>query len=91
MFSCTAQYALSLVSIRVVETVPGKSCMAFELPNPKRQMVRLSEIVGSKVYQDAHSPLTVVLGKDIGGQPVVADGIVLVQTIEGELAAFALQ
>jgi len=65
--------ALSLVSIRVVETVPGKSCMAFELPNPKRQMVRLSEIIGSKVYQDAHSPLTVVLGKDIGGQPVVAD------------------
>ncbi|MHB1373524.1 MAG: DNA translocase FtsK [Thauera sp.] len=65
--------ALSLVSIRVVETVPGKSCMALELPNPKRQMVRLSEIVGSKVYQDAHSPLTVVLGKDIGGQPVVAD------------------
>ncbi len=65
--------ALSLVSIRVVETVPGKSCMAFELPNPKRQMVRLSEIIGSKIYQDAHSPLTVVLGKDIGGQPVVAD------------------
>jgi len=65
--------ALSLVSIRVVETVPGKSCMALELPNPKRQMVRLSEIIGSKVYQDAHSPLTVVLGKDIGGQPVVAD------------------
>ncbi|HAY11306.1 MAG TPA: cell division protein FtsK, partial [Thauera sp.] len=65
--------ALSLVSIRVVETVPGKSCMALELPNPKRQTVRLSEIIGSKVYQDAHSPLTVVLGKDIGGQPVVAD------------------
>ena len=65
--------ALSLVSIRVVETVPGKSCMALELPNPKRQMVRLSEIVGSKAYNDMHSPLTVVLGKDIGGQPVVAD------------------
>ena len=65
--------ALSLVSVRVVETVPGKSCMALELPNPKRQTVRLSEIVGSKVYQDMASPLTVVLGKDIGGQPVVAD------------------
>ena len=65
--------ALSLVSVRMVETVPGKSCMALELPNPKRQMVRLSEIIGSKVYQDMASPLTVVLGKDIGGHPVVAD------------------
>ncbi len=65
--------ALSLVSVRMVETVPGKSCMALELPNAKRQTVRLSEIVGSKAYQDMHSPLTVVLGKDIGGQPVVAD------------------
>jgi len=65
--------ALALVSIRVVETVPGKSCMALELPNPKRQTVRLSEIVASKVYQDMSSPLTLTLGKDIGGQPVVAD------------------
>ena len=65
--------ALSLVSIRVVETIPGKSCMALELPNPKRQMVRLSEIVASKAYQDMSSPLTVALGKDIGGQPIVAD------------------
>ncbi len=65
--------ALSLVSIRVVETVPGKSCMALELPNPKRQVVRLSEILGSKAYHAMHSPLTVALGKDIGGQPVVAD------------------
>jgi S-DNA-T family DNA segregation ATPase FtsK/SpoIIIE len=65
--------ALSLVSIRVVETVPGKSCMALELPNARRQTVRLSEIISSKVYHDSHSPLTVVLGKDIGGQPVVAD------------------
>ncbi|WP_050416694.1 DNA translocase FtsK [Azoarcus sp. CIB] len=65
--------ALSLVSIRVVETVPGKSCMALELPNMKRQTVRLSEILGSKAYHDMHSPLTVALGKDIGGQPAVAD------------------
>ena len=65
--------ALSLVSIRVVETVPGKSCMAFELPNPKRQMVRLSEILGSKAYHAMSSALTIALGKDIGGQPVVAD------------------
>lgn len=65
--------ALAMVSIRVVETVPGKSCMALELPNPKRQTVRLSEILSSKVYHDTASPLTVTLGKDIGGLPVVAD------------------
>jgi S-DNA-T family DNA segregation ATPase FtsK/SpoIIIE len=65
--------ALSLISIRVVETVPGKSCMALELPNPRRQTVRLSEIVGSKAYHDIHSPLAVCLGKDIAGGPVVAD------------------
>jgi S-DNA-T family DNA segregation ATPase FtsK/SpoIIIE len=62
-----------MVSIRVVETVPGKSCMALELPNPKRQTVKLSEIISSKPYNDMSSPLTVCLGKDIGGQPVVAD------------------
>ncbi len=62
-----------MVSIRVVETVPGKSCMALELPNSKRQTVKLSEIISSKPYNDMHSPLTVCLGKDIGGQPVVAD------------------
>ncbi|MDR2000750.1 MAG: DNA translocase FtsK 4TM domain-containing protein, partial [Zoogloeaceae bacterium] len=65
--------ALSLVSIRVVETVPGKSCMALELPNPRRQVVRLTEIIGSRVYHDLHAPLAVCLGKDIGGGPVVAD------------------
>ncbi len=65
--------ALSLVSIRVVETVPGKSCMALELPNPRRQTVRLSEIVGSKAYHDQHSPLAICLGKDIAGGPVVVD------------------
>ncbi len=65
--------ALALVSVRVVETVPGKSCMALELPNPKRQMVRLSEIISSQPYNDMVSPLTVCLGKDISGLPVVAD------------------
>jgi S-DNA-T family DNA segregation ATPase FtsK/SpoIIIE len=65
--------ALAMVSIRVVETVPGKSCMALELPNPKRQMVKLSEIISSKPYNDMSSPLTVCLGKDISGLPVVAD------------------
>ncbi|HXC39895.1 MAG TPA: DNA translocase FtsK, partial [Burkholderiales bacterium] len=65
--------ALSVISIRVVETIPGKSCMGLEIPNPHRQMVRLSEILSSKVYQDMASPLTLVLGKDIAGHPVVAD------------------
>ena len=65
--------ALSVVSIRVVETIPGKSCMGLEIPNPHRQTVRLSEILGSEVYHSTHSPLTIVLGKDIAGNPVVAD------------------
>ncbi|MDR2220459.1 MAG: DNA translocase FtsK 4TM domain-containing protein, partial [Methylobacillus sp.] len=65
--------ALSVVSIRVVETIPGKSCMAIEIPNPKRQMVSLSEILGSKVYADMNSPLAIAMGKDISGNPVVAD------------------
>ncbi len=65
--------SLSLVSIRVVETIPGKTTMALELPNPKRQTIRLSEILGSAVYNDASSLLTMGLGKDIVGNPVVAD------------------
>jgi DNA segregation ATPase FtsK/SpoIIIE, S-DNA-T family len=65
--------ALSVVSIRVVETIPGKSCMGLEIPNPHRQTVRLSEILGSEVYADMHSPLAIALGKDIAGNPVVAD------------------
>ena len=65
--------ALSLISIRVVETIPGKNLMGLELPNPRRQMVRLSEIIGSKTYHDNPSALTMVLGKDIAGNPVVAD------------------
>jgi DNA segregation ATPase FtsK/SpoIIIE, S-DNA-T family len=65
--------SLSLTSIRVVETIPGKNYMALELPNPKRQIVRLTEILGSKVYNDSASSLTVALGKDIAGKPVIAD------------------
>ncbi|KGW66147.1 DNA translocase FtsK [Burkholderia pseudomallei] len=65
--------SLSLVSIRVVETIPGKNFMALELPNQRRQTVRLSEILGSEVYADAPSMLTLGLGKDIGGKPVCAD------------------
>jgi S-DNA-T family DNA segregation ATPase FtsK/SpoIIIE len=65
--------ALSLVSIRVVETIPGKNLMGLELPNPRRQVVRLSEILGSAVYNESHSPITLGLGKDISGKPVVVD------------------
>ncbi|MEX2198427.1 MAG: DNA translocase FtsK 4TM domain-containing protein [Burkholderiales bacterium] len=65
--------ALSVVSIRVVETIPGKSCMGLEIPNPHRQTVRLSEILGSEVYAQMHSPLALALGKDIAGNPMVAD------------------
>lgn len=65
--------SLSVVSIRVVETIPGKTSMGLEIPNPKRQVVRLSEILSSQAYADMASPLTIALGKDIGGHPVVAD------------------
>jgi S-DNA-T family DNA segregation ATPase FtsK/SpoIIIE len=65
--------SLSLVSIRVIETIPGKNLMALELPNAKRQTIKLSEILGSSVYNDAKSLLTMGLGKDISGLPVVAD------------------
>ena len=65
--------ALSVVSIRVVETIPNKTYMGLEIPNPKRQVVRLSEILSSQVYADMASPLTLGLGKDIAGKPIVAD------------------
>jgi S-DNA-T family DNA segregation ATPase FtsK/SpoIIIE len=65
--------SLSLVSIRVVETIPGKNFMALELPNAKRQSIRLSEILGSDVYNESKSMLTMGLGKDIVGNPIVAD------------------
>ncbi len=65
--------ALSLISIRVIETIPGKNYMALELPNAKRQSIRLSEILGSQIYNEAKSLLTMGLGKDIAGHAVVAD------------------
>ncbi len=65
--------ALSVTSIRIVETIPGTSHMGLELPNPKREIVRLSEILGSTVYGDMVSKLSIVMGKDIAGRPVVAD------------------
>src|SRR6476469_11141068 len=65
--------ALSVVSIRVVETIPGKSCMALELPNPRRQVVKLVEILASTTYNDAPGVLTLALGKDIAGNAAIAD------------------
>ncbi|MBS1155038.1 MAG: ftsK [Proteobacteria bacterium] len=65
--------ALGLISIRVVETIPGKTCMGLELPNPSRQTIRLSEILSSEAYHQQHSKLTIALGKDITGRPIVTD------------------
>ena len=65
--------SLGVASIRVVETIPGKTCMGLELPNPKRQMIRLSDIFNAPVFQDSRSKLTLALGQDITGEPVVTD------------------
>ncbi len=65
--------ALSVVSVRVVETIPGKTCMGLEIPNPNRQIVYLSEIMSSKNFADSSALLSLVLGKDISGKPEVAD------------------
>ena len=65
--------ALSAISVRVVEIIPGKSVIGLEIPNEKREIVTLGEIIKSKPYDDVSSPLALALGKDIGGVPVVAD------------------
>ncbi len=65
--------ALSAISVRVVEVIPGKSVMGLEIPNEKREIVTFGEIVKSRAYDDIASPLALALGKDIGGAPVVAD------------------
>ena len=65
--------ALSLASIRVIEPLDGKKTMALELPNAKRQAIRLSEVLGSQAYRGSDSLLTLGLGKDIVGNPVVVD------------------
>ena len=65
--------ALSVLSVRVVEVIPGKSVMGLEIANEKREVVTLGEIIRSKAYDEMHSPLALALGKDIGGAPVVAD------------------
>jgi S-DNA-T family DNA segregation ATPase FtsK/SpoIIIE len=65
--------SLAVVSVRVVEVIPGKSVMGVEIPNAHREMVRLSEVISSEVYDNAKSPLTMALGHDISGEPIVAD------------------
>ncbi len=65
--------ALSAVSVRIVEVIPGKSTVGLEIPNEKRELVTLGEIIKSKTYDEMTSPLALVLGKDISGAPVVAD------------------
>jgi S-DNA-T family DNA segregation ATPase FtsK/SpoIIIE len=65
--------SLSVVSVRIVEVIPGKSFVGLEIPNENRELVTLGEILKSRAYDDLASPLTLALGKDIGGQSVVAD------------------
>jgi len=65
--------SLSIVSVRVVEVIPGKSVMGLEIPNQNRQLVTLNEILSSTEYDASHSPLTLALGKDISGKPSVID------------------
>jgi len=65
--------ALSAISVRVVEVIPGKSVVGLEIPNESRETVTLGEIIKSKAYDDVSSPLALALGKDIAGHPVVAD------------------
>jgi DNA segregation ATPase FtsK/SpoIIIE, S-DNA-T family len=65
--------ALSVISVRIVEVIPGKSTVGLEIPNEQRELVALSEILQSQVFDSSASPLTLALGKDIGGVPMVAD------------------
>jgi len=65
--------SLSVVSVRVVEVIPGKSFVGLEIPNENRELVTLGEILKSRAYDDSASPLTLALGKDISGNSVVAD------------------
>jgi S-DNA-T family DNA segregation ATPase FtsK/SpoIIIE len=65
--------SLATVSVRVVEIIPGKPYVGLEIPNEVREIVALGEIVKSQAYDELKSPLTLALGKDIGGQPIVAD------------------
>ena len=65
--------SLSVTSVRIVEIIPGKTVVGIELPNPSRKMVSLSDVLSAEVYQQAHSPVTLALGVDIAGHPMVVD------------------
>ncbi len=65
--------SLAVLSVRVVEVIPGKSVVGIEIPNEEREMVRLSEVLGAKVFTDSGTALTLALGNDIGGNPMVAN------------------
>jgi len=65
--------SLSTISVRVVEVIPGKSYIGLEIPNEHREMVRLREVLSAKAFDESKSPLSMVLGKDISGHPVVAN------------------
>ncbi|MBW4933314.1 DNA translocase FtsK [Marinobacter sp. F4206] len=65
--------SLAVLSVRVVEVIPGKSVVGIEIPNEEREMVRLSEVLGARVFEESSSPLTLALGNDIGGNPMVAN------------------
>lgn len=65
--------SMSVVSVRVVEVIPGKTVVGLEIPNPDREVVRLSDVLSSEVYQKARSPLSTALGVDIAGNPMVVD------------------
>ena len=65
--------SLAVISVRVVEVIPGKSVMGIEIPNEHREIVRLSEVIASETYENSRSPLTMALGHDISGEPIIAD------------------
>ena len=65
--------SLSVISVRVVEVIPGKSTIGIEIPNEQRELIRFAQTLRSRAYDDSHSPLTLALGKDIQGVPTVAD------------------
>src|SRR5690554_6232272 len=65
--------SLAVVSVRVVEVIPGKSLMGIEIPNEHREIVRMSEVISSELYESSRSALTMALGHDIAGEPVIAD------------------
>ncbi len=65
--------SLAVLSVRVVEVIPGKSVVGIEIPNEEREIVRLSEVLGARVFAESASPITMALGNDIGGNPMVAN------------------